>query len=136
MTVFEITIPCPMILRCVTMSALLAAASLAGPLSQTPAQVAGRWDITIQFVQGRGNYTAFFEQEGERLTGTFRGQFLEGELEGTTQQEKIQFQGILRIEGTRLFYDFTGSVGSEEMSGTVAMGEYGEASWTAKNRRR
>jgi hypothetical protein len=109
--------------------------SLITAFAQEPPKVAGRWDITIHFVHGTGNYTAFFEQEAERLSGTFRGQYLEGELEGTIQQEKLQFRGNLKIEGTRLFYDFTGTVQGDDMSGTVTMGEYGEARWTARKRR-
>ena len=100
--------------------------------SQEPARVAGRWDITINFVHGTGSYTAFFEQQGERLSGTYRGQFVEGSLDGAIQGNKIQFRGNLKIEGTRLFYHFTGTVDGNEMRGTVRMEEYGEAQWTAK----
>jgi hypothetical protein len=118
------------------MTATLMAASLSTALSQTPPKVAGRWDLTIQFVRGTGNYTAFFEQDGEQLRGTFRGQFIEGELEGTTQQERVQFRGMLKIEGTELLYHFSGNVGTEAMTGTVTMEEYGEARWTARKRHR
>ena len=100
--------------------------------AQTPAQVAGRWDISIQFVHGTGNYTAFLEQDGEKLTGTYRGQFIEGELEGTIHGNHIQFRGDLKIEGTRLFYLHVGTVEGDRMEGTVDMDEYGEAHWTAK----
>ena len=95
-------------------------------------QVAGRWDITVQFVHGAGHYTAFLEQSGENLSGTYRGQFIEGELEGTIQGNHIQFRGDLKIEGTRLFYLYTGAVKGDWMEGTVNMDEYGEAHWTAK----
>jgi hypothetical protein len=100
--------------------------------AQEPARVAGRWDITINFVHGTGNYTAFFEQEGQKLTGTYRGQFIEGALDGKIQADEIHFRGTLKIEGTRLFYNFTGTVNDSEMKGTVTMEEYGEAQWTAK----
>jgi hypothetical protein len=100
--------------------------------AQEPATVAGRWDITINFVHGIGNYTAFFEQQGERLSGTYRGQFIEGSLDGAIQGNRIQFRGNLKIEGTRLFYNFTGTIDGNEMRGTVRMEEYGEAQWTAK----
>jgi hypothetical protein len=109
--------------------------AVASALPQEPGQVAGRWDITIQFVHGTGGYTAFFEHEQEKLSGTFRGQFIEGELEGAIQQESIRFRGSLKFEGTRLLYDFNGTVAGDSMSGTVTMGEYGEARWTAKKHR-
>ena len=100
--------------------------------AQHPANVAGRWDIDIQFVHGSGHYTAFFEQEGEKLSGTYRGQFIEGGLVGSIQGNHIEFRGDLRIEGSHLFYNYTGTVEGNTMSGTVNMGEYGEARWTAR----
>jgi len=99
--------------------------------AQEPAKVAGRWDITIQFVYGAGNYTAFLEQAREKLSGTYRGQFIEGELEGTVEGNHIQFRADLKIEGTRLFYLYTGTVEGNRMEGIVTMDEYGEAHWTA-----
>jgi len=100
--------------------------------AREPVKVAGRWDITIQFVRCTGNYTAFLEQAGEKLSGTYRGRFIEGELEGTIQGNQIRFRGDLKIEGTRLFYSYTGTVEDDRMEGTVDMDEYGEAHWTAK----
>jgi hypothetical protein len=113
----------------------LAAASIATVVAENASPVAGRWDIVIQFVHGTGNYTAFFEQDGEKLSGTYRGQFVEGDLEGTVRQDQIQFRGYLKIEGTRLLYDYAGTVTGESMSGTMTMGEYGEARWTATKHR-
>jgi len=100
--------------------------------AQEPARVDGRWDITINFVHGTGNYTAFFEQQGQKLTGTYRGQFIEGALDGKVQGDEVQFRGTLKIEGTHLFYNSTGTMGGNEMKGTVKMEEYGEAQWTAR----
>ena len=101
-------------------------------IADEPAQVAGRWDITIQFVQGEGRYTAFFEQKGEKLHGTYRGQFTEGTLDGMVDGKNIRFRGHLKIEGAHLVYVYNGTVDGDQMQGKVDLDEYGEARWIAR----
>lgn len=100
--------------------------------AEEPITIAGRWDITIQFVHGEGNYTAFLEQTGEKLHGTYRGQFTEGTLDGTVHGKNIRFRGHLRIEGTALIYTYSGTVEGDQMRGEVDLDEYGEARWVAR----
>jgi L-seryl-tRNA(Ser) seleniumtransferase len=97
-----------------------------------PAWVAGRWDITIHFVYGDGKYTAFFEQTGEKLHGTYRGQTTEGTLDGTIEGANIRFRGHLKIEGAHLVYDYKGTVEGDQIEGKVDLDEYGEARWVAR----
>ena len=101
-------------------------------VAEEPVRVAGRWDITIQFVHGEGNYTVFFEQTGEKLNGTYRGQFTEGTLDGTVQGNAIRFRGHLKMEGTQLIYSYAGTVEGDQMRGSVELDEYGEAQWVAR----
>ena len=103
--------------------------------AREPVSVAGQWDIAIRFVYGIGEYAASFEQDGEKLRGTYRGRFIEGELEGTLRESSIRFRGRLRIEGTWLVYEHEGAVDGDTMKGTVRLGEYGEASWSASRRK-
>ena len=69
---------------------------------------------------------------GNKLTGTHLGRTLRGNLEGTVTGERIRFRSTLPVEGTRLIYDFEGTLSGDRMSGEVACGEYGRAQWTAK----
>jgi L-seryl-tRNA(Ser) seleniumtransferase len=101
-------------------------------IADEPARVAGRWDITIQFVQGEGRYTAFFEQKGEELHGTYRGQFTEGTLDGMVDGKNIRFRGHLKIEGAHLVYAYNGTIEGDQMHGNVDLDEYGEARWVAR----
>jgi hypothetical protein len=101
-------------------------------IAEEPVGVAGRWDITIQFVHGDGKYTAFFEQTGEKLHGTYRGQFTEGTLDGTIEGKNIRFRGDLKLEGANLVYAYNGTVDGDQMRGEVDLDEYGEARWVAR----
>jgi hypothetical protein len=44
----------------------------------------------------------------------------------------VHFHSRQRIQGQHLSYEFTGTVEGEKMAGTVNMGEYGEARFTAE----
>jgi L-seryl-tRNA(Ser) seleniumtransferase len=98
----------------------------------TPAAVAGQWGVHLDFMCGSANHTIVLEQEGGRLMGTHRGEFAAGDLSGTVAGNRVTFQSSLPTEGTRVSFQFTGDVADGKISGTVALGEYGEARWTAE----
>ncbi|MCW5980828.1 MAG: aminotransferase class V-fold PLP-dependent enzyme [Bryobacteraceae bacterium] len=100
----------------------------AGP----PAQIAGQWDVKLDFLLGSADHGLVFEQEGDRIVGTHTGDILSGDLRGLVEGNKVYFRSSQRYEGTRLTYDFAGEVSGDSISGTVGLAEYGEARWQAK----
>jgi D-glucosaminate-6-phosphate ammonia-lyase len=98
----------------------------------SPAAVGGQWDLHIQFTRGSADHALFLEQTGDRLMGSHRGEFIGGDLTGTVASNQVRFRSSQKIEGTRLGYDFAGVIAGDTMTGTVEMGEYGQANWTAK----
>ena len=97
-----------------------------------PAMVAGQWDVHIQFLRGSANHTIILEQNGANLVGTHRGEYVSGDLAGSVAANQVHFRSSQKIEGTRLSYEFTGVVNGDSMSGTVDLGEYGQAQWAAQ----
>ncbi len=77
-------------------------------------------------------YDLILEQQGTKLEGTHRGEFVSGDLRGADCAESGALQSSQKIQGTRLFYDFTGTADGEKMAGNVNLGEYGEARWSAE----
>jgi L-seryl-tRNA(Ser) seleniumtransferase len=96
-----------------------------------PAGLAGQWDVEISFSLGTAKHSLSIEQEGKRLVGTHRGETLAGDLTGSVNGNDVRFRSSHKIEGTRLGYNFTGSLKGDTLEGTVEMGEYGEAKWKA-----
>ncbi len=111
-------------------------AAPAGP----PANVAGQWTANLEFFTGTGSseHTLIFEQEGNQVRGTHRGQLLSGDLQGFVQGDIIEFKSSHKYEGSFLNYAFSGKIDGSTMRGTVTdmstitPGEYGEAHWTAQ----
>ena len=97
-----------------------------------PASVAGQWQAEITFLRGSATHILLFEQHGQDLVGTHQGEFISGDLNGTVAANQVHFRSSQRIQGQRLSYQFTGTVDGDKMSGTVNLGEYGEAHWTAQ----
>ena len=86
----------------------------------------------MQFVRGAADHGLFLEQEGANLTGTHKGDLLAGDLRGSVEGEHVRFRSSMRYEGTRLGYDFQGRLENGKLAGTVDLGEYGSAKWTAQ----
>jgi L-seryl-tRNA(Ser) seleniumtransferase len=104
----------------------------APPPAGETANVAGQWEARVEFLRGSARHTLILEQKGSDLMGTHRTEILSGDLHGTVAGNEVSFRSSHRYEGTRLSYEFAGTVGGDAMEGRVNLGEYGEARWTAK----
>ncbi len=100
--------------------------------SGQPAAVAGQWNVRLEFNRGAADHLLFLEQDGENLTGTHKGDLLSGDLRGTVKANEVRVRSSFRYEGTRIGYSFEGKLENGVLAGTVSMGEYGNARWTAK----
>jgi len=102
------------------------------PPTGTLSALSGQWDLHLEFVHGAANHVLMLEQEGARLMGTHQGEFASGELNGTVAANTVRFQSSLPTDGTRVSFQFSGTADGGKMQGTVGLGEYGEAKWTAE----
>jgi hypothetical protein len=92
---------------------LLAAFGLAFAADE-PANVAGTWNITASGEAGNASQTIVRKQEGNKITGTFRGPRQSGTLEGAVLGNKISFH-----VNTRIPLDYQGTVDGDNMNGTL-----------------
>ena len=99
-----------------------------GPASN----VAGVWELKLDFMYGSAHHKLVFEQENNRLTGSHEGEFAAGDLTGSIGGNRLRFQSSLATEGQRVSFQFEGTEQAGKLAGTVALGEYGEARWTAE----
>jgi uncharacterized pyridoxal phosphate-dependent enzyme len=96
-----------------------------------PANINGQWEAHLEFFLGSADHTLILEQQGSDFVGTHLGDILSGDLRGTVEAGQIRFRSSHKYEGTRLHYEFTGTVDGNTMQGEVGLGEYGKARWTA-----
>jgi len=96
------------------------------------AEVGGQWDVEISYTRDHAVHTLFLEQKGDKVVGSHRGEFLSGDVRGTVEGAKLLCRSSHHYEGTSIGYRFEGAVDGDSMRGTVDLGEYGTAPFTAR----
>lgn len=105
----------------------------AQPMRQPVADLSGRWDVQIEFVAGRSRHFLHLRQQGNRIDGTHQGDFVSRDLTGTIDGDRIQLaSNYTERHGDSLVFNFAGKAAEKELSGTLDMGEYLSARWSAK----
>ena len=100
---------------------------------KTPtADLTGRWDVHIEFAAGISDHVLHLKQQGNQLLGTHQGDFTARDCAGTISGSDVRIaSNIGEVHGAALSYAFTGKLDVDKMSGTLSMGEYLGAKWTA-----
>jgi L-seryl-tRNA(Ser) seleniumtransferase len=105
----------------------------AEPAPVSPAvNVAGKWDVQVEFAVRSSRHTFLLQTNGARVTGRHVGRSLQGELSGKLNGGAIWMQSLFDCEGAPLAYVFTGCVTGDQMSGELDLGQYGQARWSAR----
>ena len=101
-------------------------------LSAPAADLAGRWDVEVQYSRGNARHTLLLLTSGNTIEGSHVGRRLQGAVRGEIDGDRVRLRSSLPCEGTRLSYRFDGRVAGETIEGEVDLGEYGKARWTAR----
>ena len=104
--------------------------------SSAARNIAGRWDLYIDFVHGSADHRLVLEQQGADLAGEHLGERTSGELSGWVDGDRVLFRDTQKYEGGSFQYQFEGSIAGDSMNGEVDFGEYGTARWSATRRSR
>lgn len=109
-----------------------AAVMLASLAFAADANVAGEWDLTVETQAGTGNPHFSLKQDGNKLSGTYKGMLGESPVTGTVNGNDISISFQVNAQGTDLAVSYTGTVDGATMKGTVKLGELGEGTFTGK----
>jgi D-glucosaminate-6-phosphate ammonia-lyase len=102
------------------------------PTYAAPAgDVSGMWEAEIRFKVGSAKHTFYLDPKGNQISGQYTGRLIKGPLKGHVDGNKVEFSSTSRIEGTSLHYTYQGTFDGKQMTGTLEMGEYGKASFSA-----
>ena len=105
----------------------------AQPPAPPVTNVAGRWDVEILYTASRATHTVHLQQNGNRLDGIHQGNFLTRDISGNINGDTVSLSSnITDRHGDALIYRFGGRVTGETMSGSLELGEYLAATWTAR----
>jgi hypothetical protein len=106
-------------------------AAAAQPKPNEKIDITGAWVLQVETQMGSGSPTFAFKQEGEKLTGTYKGLFGEADLTGTVKGDQVEFSFKVsgQINGT---VTYTGTTDGKEMKGKTRFAELGEGTFTGK----
>ena len=98
------------------------------------ADLSGHWDFRIQYLSGTATHALYLKQDGAKVVGTHQGEFVKRELRGMVDGDSVRLGSSMqeREIGDVLSYTFSGTLSGDTISGTVDMGEYLKATFTAK----
>jgi L-seryl-tRNA(Ser) seleniumtransferase len=105
------------------------------PSAAPTTDLTGQWDVRIEYAAGVSNHTLHLMQRGSRLEGSHQGDFVSRDLTGSIEGNEVRVaSNYPESHGDALTYTFSGQATADEMSGSLEMGEYRAARWTAKRR--
>jgi L-seryl-tRNA(Ser) seleniumtransferase len=96
------------------------------------ADISGRWVASIRFASGSTTHELDLRLTRNQVSGVHKGKAKEGHVTGTVRGDRVRLLSSLPYDSIRLQYHFSGQVTKDGMAGTVNLGEFGEATWTAK----
>jgi hypothetical protein len=109
--------------------------SAAAPPAAPVTDLAGQWNVSIQFAAAKAAHTLLLTQRGNELGGFHRGEFVTREISGAIDGDNVRIRSAYGEQhGDAVNLTFTGRVAGDEMKGTLDMGEYLGATWTAARR--
>ena len=113
----------------VVVAALLAGATL----TAQKYDLSGEWTFDVQTDQGSGTPTIVLKQDGNKLTGTYKGQLGEGAITGTVSGATLKFSFSGNAQGTEFTVTYEGEIeSSESVKGKVDLAGLATGTFTGR----
>lgn len=104
----------------------------AKPAVEEKIDLTGTWAFQIETSMGTGNPTFTFKQDGENLTGHYKGMLGEAEVTGTIKGNAISFSFKVNAQGMEGIVAYSGTADKDSMTGKARFGDVGDGTFTAK----
>ncbi len=104
------------------------------PMQLAPAaiDIGGHWDLTIEYFFSTSRHQLFLQQDGNGVSGTHLSEFSSQEISGMVEGDRLQLRSQVHRPGDSITFLFSGQISDEVMSGSVFLGEYLTARFSAK----
>jgi uncharacterized pyridoxal phosphate-dependent enzyme len=100
-------------------------------LTGTMAQISGTWIATIDYTRGVGHQQFMLMQNGDAVTGSQKGENYSAEFTGKIVADHVTLHSVMRGSGFEVPFTFSGVLQGSTITGSVRLGEYGAATFTA-----
>ena len=98
--------------------------------------LSGRWDVNVEFFSSKSQHVLFLAQDGASVNGSHKADFSVRDVQGIIEgnQIKLRSNTTERGSGDSVPFVFAGTGTGDAFSGTLYMGEYLNARFTATRR--
>ena len=98
--------------------------------------LSGRWDVNVEFFSSKSQHVLFLQQDGASVNGSHKADFSVRDVQGVIEgnQIKLRSNTVERGSGDSVPFVFAGTGTGDAFSGTLYMGEYLNAKFTATRR--
>lgn len=112
---------------------ILTAARSPQPAELAPAgvEIGGHWDLTVDYFTSQSQHRLYLQQEGNWITGTHVSDFSQQPVVGTVEGNAVKLRSEVKQPGDRIPFLFSGEVEDGAMTGSVFLGEYLTAEFSA-----
>jgi D-glucosaminate-6-phosphate ammonia-lyase len=106
----------------------------AQPARSSGIQVAGDWELQLDFLHGSRTHRLALEQRGNSLNGHQHSALFDGPVTGSLDADVVRFSFAGRYEASNLSYCFEGRIQNGAMAGTVELGAASDQNGGVVNR--
>ena len=95
-------------------------------------KVSGIWNVSVEYFTSKSEHKWIIEQDGNWIQGTHTSDFSQQELMGMVEGDQVTLRSNVRKPGDGVTYMFSGKVSGETIEGSIFLGEYLTAKFTAR----
>ena len=101
-------------------------------LAPPKTNIAGHWEVEMEFFTSKSTHYFFLEQDGNWVSGSHQSDFSAGQIVGMVEGHEIKLRSRHSATGDQISYWFSATMEGEKLSGSVFLGEYLTAKFSAR----
>lgn len=105
---------------------------LSTQLPPATVDISGHWDLTVEYFTSTSQHQLYLQQDGNWISGTHQSDFSRQEIVGTVEGDQVKLHSQVRQPADYIPFLFSGQVTDEGIAGSIFLGEYLTAKFTAK----
>ncbi|MFA6112000.1 MAG: aminotransferase class V-fold PLP-dependent enzyme [Candidatus Latescibacterota bacterium] len=100
-------------------------------LKAAAADLSGQWDLVVRYPSSTSRHHLSLQQDGNWIEGLHQSDFSTQEIAGTVEGTLVKLRSDLHRPGNWVPFLFSGKASGDTISGTIHLGEYLTATFTA-----
>ena len=101
-------------------------------LAKSSINLTGHWKVNVEFLSGTSEHYLFLQQEDNWIEGIHQTDFEKLDLVGMVEGSNVKLKSAFHVPGNHLIYLFSGKGSEGSFEGSIFLGEYLTARFSAR----